>query len=187
ALSATFPADDNARAGDTAALWSSVVTPPIRIAPQQAAGSAVVLAARAKLWIVGVGVLLLALVSFHLWRTRGQGQAQIEEGDPAKAIAAPLAKAPPKVTDSAINNPVAPTGLDQNKKPLNTPAQDKEVPAKGPAKVLQEKDPEFEAWCKAVAAMMPEEQEKTVAKEMKNRDPGFDGLLTSQIFKGAIT
>jgi serine/threonine protein kinase len=183
---ATLPADDNARDGDTAALWSSVVTPPIRVAPKQVGGSAVVAASRAKLWIVAGGGVSLALASFLLWQTWGQGQARVQEGDLAKG-SVPLAKTQPKVIDSAMHNPVTPTGPDQNKEPPNKEVQGKEPEGKEPAKIFFESDPALEAWCKTVAAMMPEEQEKTVAKEIKNRNPGFDGLVTSQIFKGVIT
>src|SRR5205823_5312759 len=45
----------------------------------------------------------------------------------------------------------------------------------------------FDAWCKEVAALAPEAQEKAVAAELKERNPGFDGVVTSAIDKGVLT
>ena len=45
---------------------------------------------------------------------------------------------------------------------------------------------EFDAWCKQVAAMSPDEQVDAVKAELKKRNPDFDGAVNSAYENGAV-
>jgi len=44
----------------------------------------------------------------------------------------------------------------------------------------------FDAWCKQVAAMTPDEQVKAVSDDLKKRNPGFDGKVTPTVENGVV-
>ncbi len=56
-----------------------------------------------------------------------------------------------------------------------------------PKEVVWKARDAFDAWCKEVAAMKPDDQEMAVVAELKKRNPGFDSPVTRQDFKGVIT
>ncbi len=59
------------------------------------------------------------------------------------------------------------------------------VNGQAPGKAFEPFD-EFAAWCKRVGAMAPDQQVKLIAEELKRLNPGFDGVLKSDIRDGAV-
>lgn len=75
------------------------------------------------------------------------------------------------------------------KQPMNTTliSQDNQQPAPAAKKSLAFETPGFDQWMKDVAAMPAEKQVEAVSKKLVELNPGFDGKVTPQIEKDAVT
>jgi hypothetical protein len=147
-----------------------VVTPPITSKPAQPARVRQRVP-RAVLWLAGGGALLISLVVLLIGRQLSREPARVAEGAPPKPATVPAK--PPKKTEDVV--------------PVTVPPPTTEPPPKEAPRIPWEKNDAFDAWCKHVRSLPLGEQDKEVAAELKRRNPGFHGLVTTQIVNGAVT
>ncbi len=194
AASAAPTVPGTSQGSDTAALWSSIVTPPMTMKPRAGSSSSLLPPIPRKWWYIagGGGILVLALAQILMGLKSGTGQGRLQE---TEVVPSPVPDklAPPKppekidvVTSSVPTQPTKDVDPPPKVIPVPTlpPVAAIPVPVKGAPKPLTKVE---EAWLRRVAALMPDKQEEAVVAELRKRNPGFESPVKSQILRGVVT